>query len=159
MNKNEVLIDTFYNAFQSKDYETMQKCYSDDATFNDPVFKNLDATETRAMWEMFCKNGKELEITYKNIISEGEIGLAEWTATYVFSKTGRKVTNHIRAEFTILDGKIISHTDSFNLYKWSAQALGLPGLLLGWTPIIRNKIRATAQQSLKAFMLRNSGKK
>ena len=86
MNDNEKLIDAFYSAFQSKDFKTMQECYADDATFSDPVFRNLDATQVRAMWEMFCKNGKELEISYKNIISEGEIGLAEWTANYIFPK-------------------------------------------------------------------------
>jgi len=154
MNDNEKLIDAFYSAFQSKDFKTMQECYADAATFSDPVFRNLDAIQVRAMWEMFCKNGKELEISYKNIISEGEIGLAEWTANYIFSKTGRKVTNHIKAEFVIRNGKILSHTDSFSLYKWSSQALGLPGMLLGWTPIIRNKVRATAMQSLEMFMKR-----
>jgi hypothetical protein len=64
------------------------------------------------------------------------------------------VTNHIKAEFVIRNGKILSHTDSFSLYKWSSQALGLPGMLLGWTPIIRNKVRATAMQSLEMFMKR-----
>jgi hypothetical protein len=31
-------------------------------------------------------------------------------------------------------------------------ALGTPGKLLGWTPMMKGKIRATAKQGLEEFM-------
>jgi len=35
---------------------------------------------------------------------------------------------------------------------WSKQALGTTGLLLGWTPFVRNKIRRTAMENLEKYM-------
>ncbi len=67
MNKNEQILLSFYQAFNNKDYKTMQMCYDAEAIFNDPVFTNLNATEAGAMWEMFCVNGKDLQIDYSNI--------------------------------------------------------------------------------------------
>jgi hypothetical protein len=32
--------------------------------------------------------------------------------------------------------------------------LGAPGLLLGWTPMLRNKVRATAAANLATYLAR-----
>lgn len=50
------------------------------------------------------------------------------------------------------NGKIVEHSDSFNFYKWASQSLGITGLLIGWTSLIKNKIRNTAMKNLTAFM-------
>ena len=50
------------------------------------------------------------------------------------------------------DGKIIEHTDDFDLWKWSRQALGIKGWLLGWSEFVQKKIRNSAQDSLLAFL-------
>lgn len=149
---NEQLITAFYTAFQQKDYQTMQSLYADDATFSDPVFQNLDAREARAMWEMLIRRGKDMQLTFNHVVANGDVVTANWEATYVFSSTGRTVTNRIKATFTIKDGRIVSHTDRFPFYTWARQALGLPGLLLGWTPVIQNKIRRNARENLTRFM-------
>ena len=54
-------------------------------------------------------------------------GSADWTADYLFSKTGRQVFNEIHAEFEFKDGKIFRHHDTFDIWKWSRQALGISG--------------------------------
>ncbi len=152
MTTNEKLLTTFYKAFQEKDYKTMQECYADSATFNDEVFKNLDANRVRAMWEMLIKRGKDLQIDYKNIEANDTLGSAEWVATYTFSKSGRKVVNRIHADFMFEDGKIVHHVDRFDFYKWARQALGLPGLFLGWSPFLRKKVQKTAALGLADFL-------
>ncbi len=43
MHPNQQLLTSFYEAFQQKDYATIQACYADDAVFNDAVFQNFDA--------------------------------------------------------------------------------------------------------------------
>lgn len=43
MNANEQCINSFYTAFQNKDFKTMQQCYADNAVFTDEVFIDLDA--------------------------------------------------------------------------------------------------------------------
>ena len=152
MTINEQLITNFYKSFKNKDYKTMQNCYADTAVFNDEVFVNLNADEVRGMWEMFCIKGKDLEIDFSNVWADEKTGTAEWTASYIFSKTNRKVVNHIRASFLFADGKIVSHTDRFNFYNWASQALGTTGSLLGWTSFIKNKVRKQGRKNLIAYM-------
>ena len=152
MNQNQQLIEKFYTCFQHKDFGGMQECYADHALFNDEVFSDLTTEQVRAMWKMFCLNGKDLKIEFSNISAGDFNGKAEWTATYTFSATGRKVVNHIKASFTFANGKIVSHTDSFDFYTWSKQALGITGLLFGWTPQIKKKVKQSAMKNLSAFM-------
>lgn len=154
MNTNEQVITSFYEAFQRKDYATMQACYADSAIFSDEIFLNLDAAHTRSMWEMLIRRSKDLKLTFSNVEANDTTGSAAWTAVYTFSQTKRKVTNHIDASFTFENGKIVRHTDRFDFYGWSKQALGLSGLLLGWTGFFQNKVRQTARQSLQAYMNR-----
>ena len=152
MNNNEELIQTFYDAFARLDYETMQNSYSENPVFNDPVFGILQGDEVKAMWEMLCKNAKGLTINVEKIMVDGEYGTCNWIAKYTFSKTGRGVVNKVKAHMKIENGKITEHTDEFDIYKWSRQALGLPGILLGWSGYLKNKIRYDARKKLKQFM-------
>lgn len=149
--ENSTLIQTFYTAFQQRDYTTMSSCYHDDITFSDPVFTYLEGKRARAMWHMLCERGEDLQISFSNIQANESHGLARWEATYTFS-TGRKVHNVVEAEFQFQDGKIISHQDTFNLWKWTRMALGLSGVLLGWSLAVKNKVRSTAVKSLNAFI-------
>ncbi len=152
MHPNAELIQRFYTAFKNKDYITMQRCYTDNASFTDEAFVNLNAAEVRAMWEMLIKSGKDLTLEYSNIQANDTTGSAMWVATYTFSRTGNKVVNHIQAEFAFSENKIVSHRDHFNFYKWSRQALGLTGWMLGWTSPLQKKVQQTARKSLQAFM-------
>ncbi len=154
MTDNKQLITTFYQSFQKKDYKTMQSCYGENAIFNDEVFLNLNADEVRAMWEMFCVKGKDLQIDFTNVQADENGGSAEWTATYTFSKTNRKVVNHINSIFNIENGKITKHTDVFHFHKWAGQALGITGLLLGWTPMLKSKVGKEARKNLEHYISR-----
>ena len=58
----------------------------------------------------------------------------------------------MRASFRFADGLIAEHDDEFDFYRWSRQALGTSGLLLGWTPIVRNAVRRRAREGLDEFM-------
>jgi hypothetical protein len=151
MNTNEQLIEKFYTSFQQKNWKGMQECYHNEIVFNDAVFQNLKGKEVSAMWHMLITAGKDLTLSFKNIKANDLLGSCQWDAFYSFSRTGRKVHNIIQAEFKFKQGKIIEHTDSFDLWRWSRMALGASGVLLGWSPIVQNKIRGTAQSSLRKF--------
>jgi ketosteroid isomerase-like protein len=153
MPTNTEVISKFYTAFQQLDYQTMNSCYSDDIVFNDPAFGLLRGDEAKCMWEMLCKNARDFSLTFSNIqLLDEEYATCNWVATYTFSKTGRKVVNNIKAFMRLKDGKIIEHSDGFKLSKWAAQALGLPGVLLGWTGFIKRKIQKNARKNLVAFI-------
>ena len=148
----EHVIHKFYTAFNNKDWQTMQACYHDEATFTDPVFKNLSSKETRAMWHMLVSSAKELSVSFSDAKATEAGGSCRWQAIYKFSKTGRMVHNKIEASFTFKDGKILAHTDAFDIWKWAGMALGLSGTLLGWSPFLKNKIKMTARKGLVKFM-------
>jgi hypothetical protein len=72
-------------------------------------------------------------------------------ANYTYSATGRHVENRIDASFVLRDGRIALHRDRFDLYRWARQALGVPGLLLGWSPPLQGAIRRKAAAALAAW--------
>jgi ketosteroid isomerase-like protein len=154
MNANEKLMKDFYTALDKRDWQAMADCYSPDVIFNDPAFGVLQNGDPQRMWEMLCRQAKDLRVEVSNIHSDEEYGTCNWVAQYHFSATGRRVENHIKAYMRFADGKIIEHTDEFNLYKWSGMALGLPGWLLGWSGFMQRKIRARALGNLEKFKLR-----
>lgn len=153
MPDNKDIITRFYKAFQQLDYKTMQDCYSDNAVFNDPVFGLLEDGDVKYMWQMLCMNAKDFHLQFSNIeLLDDEYATCNWIAKYTFSKTGRPVTNKIKAYMRIEQGKITEHTDQFNFYTWSRQALGLPGLLFGWSNFLQSKTRKQALGNLEKFI-------
>jgi ketosteroid isomerase-like protein len=149
---NAELIDRFYAAFARRDHETMAACYAPDARFSDPVFQDLRGEEVPAMWRMLCERGRDLELSHSRVQAEGDRGSAHWEADYTFSRTGRRVHNEIDAAFRFRDGLIAEHSDEFDLWRWTRQALGPVGVLLGWAPPLQSKVRGQARQGLDEFM-------
>jgi len=153
MNDNKQVIEKFYTSFAHLNWQGMTDCYHDDILFYDPVFQSLEGKQAKAMWEMLCKQAKDFTVTTADITTDEEgYGSCNWTATYTFSATGRKVVNQVTARFRFQDGKIIEHNDEFDLYKWSRQALGWKGLFFGWTPWLQKAIQKKAKRSLDKFM-------
>lgn len=155
MQTNEAVITRFYTAFSRLDAATMNSCYADDIVFSDPAFGLLRGDEVRAMWEMLCANAKDFSLTFSEIqLLDEEYATCRWTATYTFSRTGRKVVNRIKAFMRLKDGRIIEHSDGFRLSQWAAQALGWKGALFGWMGWMQRKIQRNARKSLEGYMER-----
>jgi ketosteroid isomerase-like protein len=151
MHPHEELIRRFYDAFQRRDAAAMGACYHDQAVFEDPAFGELDADAARAMWTMLCGRATDLTVVCDEAWANERRGTARWHADYTFGQTGRKVNNRIQAEMEFRDGLIVRHRDHFSFWRWSRQALGPVGWLLGWTPILQNKVRKTALRGLAAY--------
>ncbi|MBK9175871.1 MAG: nuclear transport factor 2 family protein [Flavobacteriales bacterium] len=146
------VIQRFYEAFVARDAAAMASCYASDARFSDPAFGDLDAAQVRAMWKMLLGRSNDLRVKHRVLTEDARRGTAEWHAFYTFSGTGRKVHNIIRSEFELRDGLIVRQRDHFDFWRWSRQALGITGLLLGWTPLLRAKVRRTARAALERSM-------
>lgn len=143
----------FYTALAARDWQTVGRLYADDARFDDPAFVGLDAAQVRAMWRMLLgRAGDDSRVSYEVLADTPEAARVRWTARYTFSQTGRPVLNVITAQLTLRDGRIVRHIDAFDFFRWSRQALGLPGWLLGWTGFLRGKVRAQVRRTLAAFM-------
>ena len=151
---NAQLVTRFYTALKAGDLDTMIGCYADDIWFSDPVFPNLRGKEVGAMWRMLGagKTTRRIDLMFSDVEGDDRGGRAHWEAIYEFIETGRRVHNKIDATFEIRDGKIVRHQDRFDLWKWSAMALGAKGRLLGWLPPVQGAIRGKAAQGLAAFL-------
>ena len=150
---SQATISQFYEAFKNHDAKAMSSLYHEDTVFNDPAFKNLNYEEVVSMWTMLLERSRgELKIEHHSVIGDQNLAQCTWEATYNFSQTKRPVHNIIHASMEFKDGKIIKHTDEFNLWRWSSMALGLPGKLLGWTPFIKKRVQKMARQSLDKYM-------
>ncbi|MFM0736167.1 nuclear transport factor 2 family protein [Paraburkholderia xenovorans] len=148
---NTELIERFYAAFQRRDAETMAACYTDDVLFSDPVFGKLHGEEARDMWRMLVARAQDFSLTFDGVEADEQRGRAHWVASYLFSQTGRAVVNRIDARFVFRDGRIAEHHDSFDVWGWMRQALGVRGTLLGWSPLVQRAIRAQARRGLAGY--------
>ena len=143
--------ERFYEAFMVRDHYTMGLLYAEHATFSDPVFPLLNAKGARLMWQMLLSRAEDLGVEVKVLEDSATRARVDWVAHYTFTATGRPVVNRVHTEMAISLGKIVRQVDRFSLWRWSSQALGTRGLLLGWTPVVRNRIRAQAAQSLREY--------
>ncbi len=157
MHPHAELITRFYTAFQQRDAATMATCYHRDLTFQDEAFGPFGYDDTVAMWTMLCARGKDLALTFRDVAADDTTGRAHWEARYTFSQTGRHVHNRIDASFRFQDGLIVAHRDHFDFWRWSRQALGAPGMLLGWSPWLRGQVQQKAMKSLRVFQKKAAG--
>jgi hypothetical protein len=152
MSQEAALLERYYRAFSTLDAEAMAACYHPQVRFGDPAFPALQGSEVGDMWRMMSGRAVDfrLDVTEAPSVSQGR-GHGACIAHYTFSATGRRVANPISSRFEFRDGLIAVQADHFPFWAWSRQALGLPGLLLGWTPLLQRKVQRQAGQGLAAF--------
>lgn len=158
MHANELLLNHFYAAFARLDADEMAVCYAPDAQFDDEAFSLRGHAEVAGMWRMLIETTRahgqaEWKLRYSGIEAGALTGHAHWEANYLFSRTKRRVHNVIDGSFEFnADGLISRHHDRFDFWRWSRQALGPPGWLLGWTPYLRSEVRKQAAASLQKYL-------
>jgi ketosteroid isomerase-like protein len=148
------LVTTFYTALADRDGEAMAHCYSEDIVFEDPAFGVLTGRDAGDMWRMLCSSATDLAVTHTIETIAETTATVNWVANYTFTATGRSVRNDVTATMKFRDGRIIDHRDDFDFWKWSSQALGVPGKFLGWSPFLKAKVQKTTRRSLDAFQAR-----
>ena len=157
---SKATIERLYKAFAGLDAKIMAECYALDAQFDDEVFSLRGRTHIGGMWAMLCTAIKKQGRTdWKLAVSDITERSAHWEPTYRFSATGRMVHNIIDAEFEFdSQGLIKRHRDRFDFWRWSRQALGLPGLALGWTSMLRRKVQRRAMRNLAKHIETSAGR-
>ena len=150
----QATIARLYSALSRLDGDTMQACCAADARFDDEAFALKGADPIGGMWRMPCSTpqAKGRDVWRPEFADVTDPG-AHWEAHCRFSATGRIAHNLIEADIPCgPDGLIQRQRDSFDLWRWARQSLGAPGLLRGWTPFLRRKVRAQAAANLAGFM-------
>ncbi|RZJ20546.1 MAG: nuclear transport factor 2 family protein [Haliea sp.] len=159
---NQSTLERFYTAFARLDADAMAACYAPDAQFDDEVFSLRGHDAVTGMWRMLCDatraGGADVwRLRFSGIHADAAGGQAHWEADYRFGATGRMVHNRVDARFRFDGaGLITHHRDRFDFWAWSRQALGAPGWLLGWTPVLRRKVRAQAAGKLDRYLAARS---
>lgn len=120
-------IEGFYAAFARLDSDTMTACYAEEARFDDEAF---------------------------SLAGRGARSAACGPCSVPGCGPRACRTGSCRPAASPTQGLIARHRDRFDFWRWSRQALGLPGWLLGWTPFRRRKVRAQAAANLKRFLER-----
>lgn len=159
-------LETFYNAFRMLDAARMEACYAPAARFDDPVFSLHGRERIGGLWRMLCEGivaqGRaDWRLDFDDLVVHGEgetcVGHAHWEPRYRFGPTGRRVHNVIDATFTFdADGLILAHRDEFDLWRWSRQAIGLRGVLLGWMPWFAGQTRAAGMRRYERWLAREA---
>lgn len=147
------LVEAFYAALAANKPEEATNLYHPQVTFQDPAFGTLQGERAKAMWHMLLKRAKgQLSIKLTEVRQEGHRVVAHWQADYPYGPKQRMVHNEVDAVFTFTDGKIFTHTDTFDLWRWTQQALGLPGYLLGWSSVMKSTLQRKTNQLLDRFI-------
>ncbi|MEZ5173735.1 MAG: nuclear transport factor 2 family protein [Bacteroidia bacterium] len=153
--KAQEIASEFYKAFAAANPEGMLHLYDPNITFSDPVFGILKAEQVFAMWRMLVRPGVDIRFSEPKV--SGDRVIVAWEARYTYTPTGRKVLNKVKAAMTIKDGKNYRASRHGSLWRWSAQAPGATGYLLGWSPVVKRKIHSMANARLRVFMEKNAG--
>lgn len=153
---SRAVVERFYSGFAACDAEEMVAGYAADVVFEDPVFGELRGDDAADMWRMLCHGAEDLVVEHRIGAADDRTAHVEWTAHYTFPATGRRVTNEVTTRMALRDGLIVEHVDDFSMWRWSTQALGLSGRLLGWTPFFIRQVRSNARRGLRAYQ-RNRG--
>ena len=128
-----------------------------DGIFNDPVFQNLNTHEVQSMWSMLLRASKDLATTYKIVEVTDTSATVDWEAHYTYSTTGRKVVNNVRLVLQIENGLIFKQIDTFDLSKWTGQALPpVVAQLFAWFPDLT--IRKLAKKTLNGYIEKQAAK-
>ena len=158
MHPNQTRLANFYAAFAQLDADAMAACYAPDAQFDDEVFSLRGHAQVSGMWRMLCeatqaRNRDAWKLVCSGIEADGQRGKAHWKADYRFSASGRQVRNAIDSEFEFNEAGLITRQhDRFNFWSWTRQALGIPGVLLGWTPFFRKMVKTQAAANLEKYL-------
>jgi hypothetical protein len=144
-----VVVARFYEAFGRHDFQGMACSYGPNIEFTDSIFGTLRGKRALAMWAMVVEQGKDLQVTASQIREEGGVTRAHWDAHYTFPFLGGRNTidNPIDATFTIEGGKILRHTDVFDLRRWMRMALSPLGGL-----VTEGTIKSAVQSRLDSFI-------
>lgn len=151
---HKVKAEQFYTSFNLCDSETMNALYADSVSFSDPAFGWLNDQDVRDMWSMLCSSQKGKKFKVSFVVKSVKPKKVEvfWEAWYTFSITGKSVHNQIKSTLFFNDkGLIFKQIDRFSLHRWSRQAMGLTGTLLGWTPFFKSGLQKRSKAALKKY--------
>lgn len=153
---SEALIRRYFDAFARLDGEAMAACYHPAASFSDPIFPDLRGDRVGWRWRLLTRGAADMHLDYAIVFGDERKAQVEWEARYRFAGSGRRVHNKALSTLAFWDDRIVRQVDEFDFWRWSRQALGVSGWLLGWSPAFRARVRHEARRQLDRFIEREA---
>lgn len=143
------VITGFYEAFARRDFLGMACSYDPEVEFTDSIFGKLRGKRALAMWAMLTSQGTDLRVQFSRVRGDATTGQAHWDAQYSFPflAATNHVENSIDATFELRGGKIVRHTDTFDLRRWMRMALWPLGGIIS-----EDTIKSGVQKKLDEFI-------
>ena len=155
MHPNVELIENFTRPSLAATMPACSRCYDPAVDFADPVF-TVQANVHTPCGTCSSAEARPSRSPSTRFKPTTQVEARTGKRSIIFRRPKRPVLNIIDAEFKFRNGKIYWHRDHFDFWKWSRQALGTSGMLLGWSPILHNRVRKTASANLDKFIVAHS---
>ena len=148
MHDHTQLIDSFFNAFSQRDYNTMKSLAKSTLVYYDPLYGYLNDGDVFLMWESRYGQ-KDFSLTYTCIKDEGDGYFTVKIEVVYFNK--KTITQQIKAFIRVENDLISECSHAFSVHQLCKQEYGLLGHLLGWNRLIQQRIKNDARRELLAY--------
>jgi hypothetical protein len=162
MHPNADTITKFYAAFAQLDPEAMGACYADDVRFDDEVFSLRGKAQTMGMWRMLCeatraKGKDDWKLEYSGIEADANDRPRPLGRPLPLQRHRAPGAQPHRRRLHLQPARPDRHAPRpLQLLGLVAPGARRAGLLLGWTPMLRNKVKQQAAHNLRKFMERKT---
>lgn len=151
------IVTSFYDCFAKGEAKGMLNFYAEEVIFCDPAFGKLSGNRPHEMWRMLLGRFDEhTTINFEVVETEANKAQVKWTAKYHFGKKRRPVTNRVTSTLILKNEKIVEYYDNFDIWKWAYQAIGIGGLLLGWSKFFQLKIQQNTNKMLDKYIAKHA---
>lgn len=142
MDQNEQIIIKFLESFSQRDFDEMNKMYSDEIVYFDPKIGLIREGMVKNLWKNQFENAKNFSFTYGDVVKvDDEYYTCENLILYRHPQTNRIMKDKRKSFFRMENGKIVEQSDAFKLYGWNRQAFGISGWILGWNTAFQKRVR------------------
>ena len=142
-----ILLARFFGALAARDTARLANCYHPLVTYSSPVFPDLRGVLPVAMWRLALERATDLRVDWDVAFADPRKAQVKWTGRWLDGTSERRLA--VASTLSIWDGRIVRHVDEFRFPAFAAQAVGLPGRLLGWHGPWRRRLQRRLRARLE----------
>jgi heat-inducible transcriptional repressor len=143
------LVARFFGALAARDAAGLARCYHPLVSYSSPLFPDLRGPLPAAMWRLGLARADRLQVRWDVVFADPRKAQVNWTARWADGSAQRRLT--VATTLAIWDGRVVRQVDEFRFPAFAAQALGLPGQLLGrvgpWRRSVQRRARAAVESA------------
>lgn len=144
-------VKRFFHAQSLGDWQSMARCYHDQASFCDPLFPDLRSDRiVHRLYMLYSRESQQRirdpQLDFKIIFADERKVQVEWVHEY--QQGERTIKNQGLSTLALWDDLIVRHVDEFKFADWAKQSLGIRGLFLGRLESFQRRVQRSARVQL-----------